>query len=159
LSGWLCHITSIKLLWFSKFHERKELNGSNVQIHSSRRTSMKEHNECNNHAKWRDCMIQDDLPYSWCVMGFRKAHDDFWTNVDFEDVAFNLVFGNTIVLLLSCYSFPMNSSNVEFGSCFTLQPSIYRLYIAMFSCSKIVPLFCTVCFLKCKIDLVYLVGT
>jgi hypothetical protein len=111
------------------------------------------------HAKWRDCMIQDDLPNSWCVMGFRKAHDDFWTNVDFEDVAFNLVLGNTIVLLLSCYAFPMNSSNVEFGSCFSLQPSNYRLYIAMFSCSKIVPLFCTVCFLKCKIDLVYPIGT
>jgi len=42
-----CHITSIKVLWFSKFHERKEVNGSNVQIHLSRRTSMKEHNECN----------------------------------------------------------------------------------------------------------------
>lgn len=111
------------------------------------------------HAKQRDCMIQDDLPNSRCVMGFRKAHDDFWTNVDFEDVAFNLVLRNTIVLLLSCYSFPMNSLNVDFGSHFNLQPSIYRLYIAMFSCSKIVPFFCTVCFFKCKINLVYPIGT
>jgi hypothetical protein len=48
------------------------------------------------HAKRRDCTNQDDLPNSQCVMGFRKAHDDFWTNVDFGDVAFNLVVGNTI---------------------------------------------------------------
>jgi hypothetical protein len=104
------------------------------------------------HDKRRDCMIQDDLPNSRCVMGFRKAHDDFWTNVDdFEDVAFNLVLGNTIILLLSCYSFPMNSSNVEFSSRFSFQPSIYRLHIAMFSCSKIVPLFALFVFSNAKL--------
>lgn len=104
------------------------------------------------YAKRRDCVIQDDLPNSQCVMGFRKAHDDFWTNVDdFEDVAFNLVLGNTIILLLSCYSFPMNSSNVEFSSRFSFQPSIYRLHIAMFSCSKIVPLFALFVFSNAKL--------
>lgn len=29
------------------------------------------------YAKQRDCVIQDDLPNSQCVMGFRKAPDDF----------------------------------------------------------------------------------